>query len=68
VLCNDKGTLPSDSPPSMDRVISYKGFQIRTFEQAPDHWVVEIPKANGSLIRSRGELQQSFIISIVCNR
>jgi hypothetical protein len=52
----------------MDRVISYKGFQIRTFEQAPDHWVVEIPKANGSLIRSRGELQQSFIISIVCNR
>jgi hypothetical protein len=31
----------------MDRVISYKGFRIRAFEQAPDRWLAEIRRANG---------------------
>jgi hypothetical protein len=42
----------------MDRVISYKGFRIRAFEQGPDRWLAEIRKANDAWIIVRGERRE----------
>jgi hypothetical protein len=42
----------------MDRVISYKGFQIRAFEQGPGQWLAETRKANGAWVIVRGERRE----------
>jgi hypothetical protein len=48
----------------MDRVFSYKGFQIRAFEQGPDRWMAEIRRANGAWIVVRGERRELLITSV----
>ena len=47
----------------MDRVFSYKGFNIRAFEKDPDRWSAEIRKTNGAWIVMRGERRESVITS-----
>jgi hypothetical protein len=47
----------------MDRVISYKGFEIRALEQGADRWLAEIRKANGAWIIVRGERSESVTTS-----
>ena len=42
----------------MDRVISYKGFHIRAFEQTQGCWLAEIRRATGGWIRSSGERRE----------
>jgi hypothetical protein len=44
----------------MDRIISYKGFNIRAFEQASDCWLAEIRRATGGriIVRSSGERRE----------
>ena len=39
----------------MDRVFSYKGFNIRAFEKGQDRWLAEIQKTNDSWIIVRGD-------------
>jgi hypothetical protein len=43
----------------MDRVFSYKGFNICAFEKGQDRWFAEIQKTNGSWIIVRGERRES---------
>jgi hypothetical protein len=51
--------LSSDTlTPTMDRVFSYKGFNIRTFEEGQDRWFAEIRKTNGAWIIVRGERRE----------
>jgi hypothetical protein len=42
----------------MDRVFSYKGFNIRAFEKGQERWFAEIRKANGAWIIVRGERRE----------
>jgi hypothetical protein len=42
----------------MDRVFSYKGFNIRAFEKGQDRWLGEIQKTNGAWIIVRGERRE----------
>ena len=51
----------------MDRVISYKGFEIRAFEQGADRWFAEIRKANGAWIIVRGERRELVTTSAACS-
>jgi hypothetical protein len=47
----------------MDRVLSYRGFGIRAFEQGADRWLAEIRKSNGAWIIVRGERRESVTTS-----
>jgi hypothetical protein len=47
----------------MDRVFSYKGFNIRAFEKDPDRWSAEIRKTNGAWIVVRGERREVLTTS-----
>jgi hypothetical protein len=51
----------------MDRLIYYKGFHIRAFEQSPDCWLAEIRRANGGWItvRSSGERRELLTTSAI---
>jgi hypothetical protein len=47
----------------MDRVFSYKGFNIRAFEKEQDRWFAEIRKTNSAWIVVRGERRESATTS-----
>jgi predicted DNA-binding ribbon-helix-helix protein len=49
----------------MDRVISYKGFHIRAFEQTQGCWLAEIRRATGGwiIVRSSGERREVLTTS-----
>jgi hypothetical protein len=49
----------------MDRAISYKGFNIRAFEQTPGGWLAEIRRATGGwiVVRSTGERREVLTTS-----
>jgi hypothetical protein len=51
----------------MDRIISYKGFNIRAFEQASDCWLAEIRRATGGwiIVRSSGERREVLTTSAI---
>ena len=49
----------------MDRVVSYKGFHIRAFEQASDCWLAEIRRATGGWIIVRGERREVLTTSAI---
>jgi hypothetical protein len=51
----------------MDRLLSYKGFHIRAFEQSDGCWLAEIPKATGGwvIVRSSGERREVLTTSAI---
>ena len=49
----------------MDRVISYKGFHIRAFEQTQGCWLAEIRRATGGWIIVRGERREVLTTSAI---
>jgi hypothetical protein len=51
----------------MDRVISYKGFRIRAFEQTQGCWLAEIRRATGGwiIVRSSGERREVLTTSAI---
>ena len=49
----------------MDRVVSYKGFHIRPFDQASDCWLAEIRRATGGWIIVRGERREVLTTSAI---
>jgi hypothetical protein len=36
----------------MDKIVIYKGFEIRAFEREQDRWRAEIRKADGSILKT----------------
>ena len=51
----------------MDRVISYKGFHIRAFEQTQGCWLAEIRRATGGwiIVCSSGERREVLTTSAI---